>query len=105
MANRTTATQMLAEACGQPFDEVLEDSSRTFYLSPDEGVEYGFIDKALRSSKKDEVRTPSFLDAMSMGASSARPSSDEDYFSTALLLPPRVSIPVLSRIDACLAAD
>ena len=36
---------MLAEACGQPFDEVLEDSSRTFYLSPDEAVEYGSIDK------------------------------------------------------------
>ena len=45
MANRTTATQMLAEACGKPFDEVLEDSSRTFYLSPDEVVEYGLIDK------------------------------------------------------------
>ena len=45
MANRKTATQMLAEACGKPFDEVLEDSSRTFYLSPDEAVEYGLIDK------------------------------------------------------------
>lgn len=45
MANRKTATQMLAEACGKPFDEVLEDSSRTFYMSPDEAVEYGLIDK------------------------------------------------------------
>lgn len=78
MANRKTATQMLAEACGKPFDEVLEDSSRTFYLSPDEAVEYGLIDKVLRSSKKDEVRTPSFLDAMSMGSASSRPSLYED---------------------------
>lgn len=46
MANRKTATQMLAEACGKPYDEVLQDSSRTFYLSPDEAVEYGLIDKA-----------------------------------------------------------
>lgn len=45
MANRKTATQMLAESCGKPFDEVLEDSSRTFYMSPDEAVEYGLIDK------------------------------------------------------------
>lgn len=45
MANRKTATQMLAEACGKPFDEVLKDSSRTFYMSPEEAVEYGLIDK------------------------------------------------------------
>lgn len=45
MANRKTATQMLSEACGKPYDEVLEDSSRTFYMSPDDAVEYGLIDK------------------------------------------------------------
>lgn len=45
IANRKTATQMLAEACGKPFDEVLQDSSRTFYMSPDEAVSYGLIDK------------------------------------------------------------
>lgn len=45
MANRKIATQMLAEACGKPFDEVLKDSSRTFYMSPDEAVAYGLIDK------------------------------------------------------------
>lgn len=49
MANRKTATQMLAEACGKPFDEVLEDSARTFYMSPDEAVEYGLIDKVSRT--------------------------------------------------------
>ena len=36
---------MMAEACSKPFDEVLKDSSRTFYMSPDEAVEYGLIDK------------------------------------------------------------
>lgn len=54
MANRKTATQMLAEACGKPFDEVLQDSSRTFYMSPDEAVEYGLIDK---------VRNPVYITA------------------------------------------
>eukprot|EP00752_Nemacystus_decipiens_P018723 g16786.t1 len=78
MANRKTATQMLAEACGKPFDEVLEDSSRTFYMSPDEAVEYGLIDKVLRSSKKDDVVAPSFLDALSMGSSTGRASLYED---------------------------
>lgn len=51
MANRKTATQMLAEACGKPFDEVLKDSSRTFYMSPEEAVEYGLIDKARLDAK------------------------------------------------------
>lgn len=51
MANRKTATQMLAEACGKPFDEVLQDSSRTFYMSPDEAVEYGLIDKVRETTQ------------------------------------------------------
>ncbi|CAN0429272.1 unnamed protein product, partial [Scytosiphon promiscuus] len=42
---------MLAEACGKPFDEVLEDSSRTFYMSPDDAVEYGLIDKVIAESR------------------------------------------------------
>lgn len=41
---------MLAEACGKPFDEVLQDSSRTFYMSPDEAVSYGLIDKVGHST-------------------------------------------------------
>ncbi|CAM9928165.1 unnamed protein product [Ectocarpus sp. 6 AP-2014] len=78
MANRKTATQMLSEACGKPYDEVLEDSSRTFYMSPDDAVEYGLIDKVLRSSKKDDVVAPAFLDALSMGSKTNRQSLYED---------------------------
>ncbi|CAM9535109.1 unnamed protein product, partial [Hapterophycus canaliculatus] len=77
-AAQKTATQMLAEACGKPFDEVLEDSSRTFYMSPDDAVEYGLIDKVLRSSKKDDVVAPSFLDALPMGSQTNRESLYED---------------------------
>lgn len=45
MANRKTATTMLASACGKTYDQVLEDSSRTFYMSPEEALEYGLIDQ------------------------------------------------------------
>lgn len=45
MANRKTATSMLASACGKTYDQVLEDSSRTFYMSPEEALEYGLIDQ------------------------------------------------------------
>ena len=62
MANRKTATQMLAEACGKPFDEVLEDSSRTFYLSPDEAVAYGLIDKVIYPPPR-----PGLVDAKCFG--------------------------------------
>ncbi|CAM9479253.1 unnamed protein product [Chrysoparadoxa australica] len=66
LANRKIATDMLAKACGKTFDEVERDSSRTFYMSPDEAVDYGLIDKVFKNSKKDNAPKPSFLDSINM---------------------------------------
>ncbi len=34
-----------SQACGKPVEEVTKDASRTFYMSPQEAVQYGLIDK------------------------------------------------------------
>jgi ATP-dependent Clp protease protease subunit len=36
---------IMAELSGQPIAKLLEDSERDFYMSPDEAVKYGLIDK------------------------------------------------------------
>ena len=37
--------RILAENCGQPFDKVIADTDRDNYLSAEEALEYGLIDK------------------------------------------------------------
>jgi len=67
MQNRKTQCELLARACGRPYDEVVKDSSRTKYLQPDEAVEYGIIDKVLHNVGKQataEAKVPSFMDAL-----------------------------------------
>ncbi|CAM9396273.1 unnamed protein product [Phaeothamnion confervicola] len=66
MQNRKTTVSMLAQACGKAYDEVEKDASRTFYMTPDEAVTYGLIDKVLTNTKKDNTPRPKFLDSISM---------------------------------------
>ncbi len=37
--------QILSENCGQPFDKVLRDLERDFWMNADEALEYGIVDK------------------------------------------------------------
>lgn len=39
--------EILAANCGHPIEKIIEDSERDFYLSPEEALEYGLIDKVL----------------------------------------------------------
>jgi ATP-dependent Clp protease protease subunit len=41
-------TQILAENCGREFSNVSKDIDRDYWMSGDEGVEYGIIDHVLR---------------------------------------------------------
>lgn len=66
MANRKITCTMLSQACGKPYDIVEKDASRTFYMSPDEAVTYGLIDKVLTNSKKDNAPKPKFLDSIGL---------------------------------------
>ena len=41
-------TQILAENCGREFSQVTKDVDRDYWMSADEGVEYGIIDDVLQ---------------------------------------------------------
>jgi ATP-dependent Clp protease, protease subunit len=44
--------QILAELTGKPIAKLIEDSERDFYMSPEEAVKYGLIDKIASQPKK-----------------------------------------------------
>ena len=45
-------TRILSENCNQPYDKVLADTDRDNFLSADEALAYGLIDKVLTSSNE-----------------------------------------------------
>jgi ATP-dependent Clp protease protease subunit len=51
--NRKQCFEIIAKTSGQSLQKVMKDASRTKYLSPQEAVEYGIIDKILESPKKN----------------------------------------------------
>jgi len=63
LANRRSMCELVAKACGKSPEMVLEDASRTRYLTPQQAVEYGIIDRVLQSERGLPV-TPPFLSAM-----------------------------------------
>lgn len=44
---REKLTEILAENCGKEFSQVARDIDRDFWMTPQEGVEYGIIDEVL----------------------------------------------------------
>jgi ATP-dependent Clp protease protease subunit len=52
LQNKRTMLEMLAENTGRSAEQLAEDSDRMTYLTPQQAVEYGLIDRVL-SSKKD----------------------------------------------------
>ena len=44
--------ELLGEFCGKTPEQVMKDSSRDFWLSADEAVEYGIIDEVVKTKKK-----------------------------------------------------
>jgi len=47
---------IIAEHTGQSFEKVIEDSERDFYMSPEDGVQYGLIDKVVVPTKKKKSK-------------------------------------------------
>lgn len=62
--NRKQSFGIIAEKSGQPFEKIEKDAMRTKYLSPEEAVEYGIIDKVLKSEKELPEKAPAFLSAL-----------------------------------------
>jgi len=44
--------ELLGEFCGKTPEQVMEDSSRDFWLTADEAVQYGIIDEVVKQKKK-----------------------------------------------------
>merc|ERR1712166_1295033 len=62
--NRKQCFEIIAETSGQSLQKVMKDASRTKYLSPQEAVEYGIIDKILENPKNKSLDNPTFLSSL-----------------------------------------
>uniref|UniRef100_A0A0G4HG18 ATP-dependent Clp protease proteolytic subunit n=1 Tax=Chromera velia CCMP2878 TaxID=1169474 RepID=A0A0G4HG18_9ALVE len=63
IGHRLTMEKMIAGSCRQPLTKVQKDFSRTKYLSPEEAIQYGLIDKVLES-EKELSSVPEFIQQM-----------------------------------------
>lgn len=61
LVNRRVTNNFLAKASGKDLSVVEKDASRVRYLSPDEAVDYGIIDKVLFPEEL-RVQAPKFID-------------------------------------------
>lgn len=48
---KQSLSQILADNCGKPLDQILLDSDRNKWMDADESVKYGAVDKVLKRSK------------------------------------------------------
>eukprot|EP00401_Gymnodinium_catenatum_P078430 CAMPEP_0117488168 /NCGR_PEP_ID=MMETSP0784-20121206/16372_1 /TAXON_ID=39447 /ORGANISM="" /LENGTH=322 /DNA_ID=CAMNT_0005282839 /DNA_START=80 /DNA_END=1048 /DNA_ORIENTATION=- len=65
--NRSTMGEMMAAATGKSPEDIAKDTKRCYYMSPDEAVEYGLIDKVLTPEKLKQQtgqEVPSFISAL-----------------------------------------
>ena len=46
---KKTLNTLLAEHTGQPLEKIMEDTERDYFLSPQEAVDYGLIDKVIKN--------------------------------------------------------
>jgi ATP-dependent Clp protease protease subunit len=62
--NRKQCFEIIATTSGQSIQKIMKDASRTKYLTPQEAVEYGIIDKILETPKKNGKSTSDFLNLL-----------------------------------------
>ena len=58
---RETLNNMLANATGQPVDRIARDVDRDYIMSPEQGVDYGMIDKVISSRDLAPLPLPKAL--------------------------------------------
>jgi ATP-dependent Clp protease protease subunit len=59
LQNKRTMLEMLAENTGRSAEQLAEDSDRMTYLTPEQALEYGLIDRVLSSRKELPQALPS----------------------------------------------
>lgn len=57
LQNRRTMCELLSMATGKEAEQVVKDTQRCYYMSPEEAVEYNLIDKVLTPEKAKEIGT------------------------------------------------
>jgi len=62
--NRKQCFEIISENSGQSLQKIMKDASRTKYLTPQEAVEYGIIDKILESPKGLSSDDSNFLSSL-----------------------------------------
>ena len=50
-ATRTRLNQILADSCGRPLEQLMADTDRDNWMTAQEALEYGIVDKILESKK------------------------------------------------------
>jgi ATP-dependent Clp protease protease subunit len=53
---KESLTRILAKNCNQPYEKLLKDCERNYYMSSEEAKEYGLIDKVILPHKKLKAR-------------------------------------------------
>ncbi|NGX51173.1 MAG: ATP-dependent Clp protease proteolytic subunit [Chlamydiae bacterium] len=54
---KSSLSMIIAEHTGQPLEKVIKDSDRDFYMSAEDAVNYGLIDKVVMPTKKKSKKT------------------------------------------------
>lgn len=52
MRNRQVLNEILAQHTGQPLDKIKQDTDRDYYMSAQEALEYGIVDKIISKEKR-----------------------------------------------------
>ena len=50
-ATREMLNQLLAENTGRPIEEIIRDTERDHYMTAQEALDYGIVDKIIKSAK------------------------------------------------------
>ncbi len=53
LKTRDRLNKILAQHTGQPLEKIEKDTDRDFFMIPEEALEYGIIDRVIRSRKED----------------------------------------------------
>jgi ATP-dependent Clp protease protease subunit len=57
LQNKQTMLEILAKNTGQSVERIAKDTDRMFYMTPQQALEYGLIDRVLESTKELPVKT------------------------------------------------
>lgn len=58
MGDNARFLRELSQTTGRPLEQIVKDFKRDFYLSAEESVEYGMVDRVINPGAKDPLSIP-----------------------------------------------